>query len=90
MLRIIKERPVDAATAKAASANHSAKLMNPIATALLLLTVGGISASAVLAFWWAGGKSQFEELERGAMSVFDADEAAALHPPPDAAQEREF
>ncbi len=41
---------------------------------LLLLTVSGLTISAVLAFWWAGSTGQFQEIERGALAVFDADE----------------
>ncbi|MDB6137583.1 MAG: hypothetical protein JWO94_655 [Verrucomicrobiaceae bacterium] len=52
--------------------------MNMISAALLLLTVGGLTTSAVLAFWWAGGDGQFNGLRQGAMSVFDADEVSEM------------
>lgn len=51
--------------------------MSTLATALVFLTVTGITVSAVLAFWWAGKSGQFSEVEHGAMSVFDADEVEA-------------
>ena len=51
--------------------------MSIFSSALLLLTAIGITASAVLAFWWAGKSGQFESVERGSMSVFDADEIDA-------------
>ena len=41
---------------------------------LLLVTVTGLTISAILAFWWAGGDGQFQHLEQGALSVFDSDE----------------
>lgn len=51
--------------------------MSTLAVTLVFLTVIGITASALLAFWWAGKSGQFSEVERGAMSVFDADELEA-------------
>lgn len=51
--------------------------MSTLAVTLVFLTVIGITASALLAFWWAGKSGQFSEVERGAMSVFDADEVEA-------------
>ncbi len=41
---------------------------------LLLVTVTGLTISAILAFWWAGGDGQFQNLEQAALSVFDCDE----------------
>lgn len=51
--------------------------MSTLAATLVFLTVIGITASALLAFWWAGKSGQFSEVESGAMSVFDADESEA-------------
>lgn len=51
--------------------------MSTLAATLVFLTVIGITASALLAFWWAGKSGQFSDVERGAMSVFDADEVEA-------------
>ena len=51
--------------------------MTTLSVALLFLTVTALTTSAVLSFWWAGENGQFQELERGAMSVFDADEMEA-------------
>ena len=48
--------------------------MTSISVTLLLLTVVGLTASAVLAFCWAGGQGHFHEMKQGAMSVFDVDE----------------
>lgn len=53
--------------------------MSTLAVTLVFLTVIGITASALLAFWWAGKSGQFSEVERGAMSMFDADELVAGH-----------
>ncbi len=51
--------------------------MTTAAAALLLITVIGLTTSAVLSFWWAGEDGQFQEFERGSLSVFDADEVEA-------------
>ncbi len=51
--------------------------MTTVAIIFLLLTVVGLTSSALLAFWWAGSSGQFDQLEGGAMTVFDADELQA-------------
>ena len=42
--------------------------------ALVFLVLLGILASALLMFWWAASVGQFENVEDGALAVFDADE----------------
>ena len=44
------------------------------ATALVFLTLGGITIAAILAFGWAARSGQFRDFEAGARSVFDPDE----------------
>jgi cbb3-type cytochrome oxidase maturation protein len=44
--------------------------------ALVFLVLLGILGSALLMFWWAASVGQFENVEDGALAVFDADEAA--------------
>ena len=45
-----------------------------IATALVFLTLIGITTAAVLAFGWAAQNGQFHDQHAGARSIFDADE----------------
>ncbi len=45
-----------------------------IATALVFLTLFGITVAAVLAFGWAAHNGQFHDLKAGASSIFDPDE----------------
>jgi cbb3-type cytochrome oxidase maturation protein len=51
--------------------------MTESTTYLAIATVIGIVISALLAFWWAGHSGQFQEIERGAMALFDTDEIIA-------------
>jgi nitrogen fixation-related uncharacterized protein len=44
------------------------------ATGLVFVTVVGFTAAAVLAFYWAAQDGQMSNLEKGAKSIFDADE----------------
>jgi cbb3-type cytochrome oxidase maturation protein len=44
--------------------------------ALVFLVLLGILGSALLMFWWAASVGQFENVEDGALAVFDADEPA--------------
>jgi cbb3-type cytochrome oxidase maturation protein len=44
------------------------------ATALVFLTLVGITVAAVFAFVWAAHNGQFRDLNAGARSVFDPDE----------------
>ena len=44
------------------------------ATALVFLTLVGITIAAVFAFVWAAHSGQFRDLNAGAHSVFDPDE----------------
>ena len=43
---------------------------------LIFLVLLGILGSALLMFWWAASAGQFENVEDGALAVFDADEPA--------------
>jgi cbb3-type cytochrome oxidase maturation protein len=51
-------------------------MISPAVIALFIL--GGITASALLAFWWAAQDGQFENVKDGAKTVFDEDERLAL------------
>jgi cbb3-type cytochrome oxidase maturation protein len=44
------------------------------ATALVFLTLVGITIAAVFAFVWAAHSGQFRDLNAGASAVFDPDE----------------
>lgn len=44
--------------------------------ALVFLVLLGILGSALLMFWWAASVGQFENIEDGALAVFDTDEPA--------------
>ncbi len=44
--------------------------------ALIFLVLLGILGSALLMFWWAASVGQFENIEEGALAVFDTDEPA--------------
>jgi cbb3-type cytochrome oxidase maturation protein len=44
------------------------------AAIIAFFVLGGISASALLAFWWAAQDRQFENPKEGAKAVFDEDE----------------
>ena len=40
----------------------------------ILMIMGLIAASALAAFWWAAKNKQFENVEEGSLTIFDADE----------------
>lgn len=40
----------------------------------ILGVMGIIASTALLAFWWAAKNGQFENVEEGSLSIFDADE----------------
>lgn len=42
--------------------------------ALVFLVLVGFAGSALLGFWWAAAHGQFSGIERGAASIFDAEE----------------
>lgn len=44
------------------------------AAIVILAVMGVIAASALAAFWWAARNGQFENVEEGSLSIFDADE----------------
>jgi cbb3-type cytochrome oxidase maturation protein len=44
------------------------------ATALVFLTLAGITIAAVMAFGWAARSGQFRDFDAGARAVFDPDE----------------
>lgn len=64
--------------------------MSYLAVFLVFMTVIGLSVSAVLAFWWAGKSGQFQEIERGAMAVFDADEINSGKIQPEGTRDSKF
>jgi nitrogen fixation-related uncharacterized protein len=45
-----------------------------LSTALVFLTLVGITIAAVLAFGWAAHSGQFRDQSAGALAVFDPDE----------------
>jgi cbb3-type cytochrome oxidase maturation protein len=45
-----------------------------IATALVFLTLVGITVAAVMAFVWAARSGQFRDMNAGARVIFDLDE----------------
>ena len=40
----------------------------------ILMIMGLIAAAALAAFWWAAKNNQFENVEEGPLTIFDADE----------------
>lgn len=44
------------------------------AAVAILAVMAIIAASALAAFWWAARNGQFENVEEGSLSIFDADE----------------
>ncbi len=40
----------------------------------ILVVMGIIASSALAAFWWAARNGQFENVEKGSLTIFDADE----------------
>lgn len=40
----------------------------------ILMVMGLIAGSALAAFWWAAKHRQFEQVEEGSLTIFDADE----------------
>ncbi len=40
----------------------------------ILMVMGLIAFSALAAFWWAAKNKQFENVEVGSLTIFDADE----------------
>lgn len=44
------------------------------AAVAILAVMAVIAVSALAAFWWAARNGQFENVEEGSLSIFDADE----------------